>query len=68
MYVTATFPFIVLTILLVRGVTLPGAKEGIIYYLKPNFKRLLTGQVRNCKYIMLFSHLYGHYIYILVGY
>lgn len=34
-----------LVILLVRGVTLPGAYEGIIYYLKPDLLRLKDPQV-----------------------
>ncbi|XP_036413087.1 sodium- and chloride-dependent GABA transporter 2-like [Colossoma macropomum] len=44
-YVTATFPYAMLLVLLVRGVTLPGAVEGIIYYLKPNHTRLADPQV-----------------------
>ncbi|XP_046377511.1 sodium- and chloride-dependent glycine transporter 1-like [Haliotis rufescens] len=39
-YFTAVFPYIMLTILLIRGVTLDGALDGIIYYLKPDFSRL----------------------------
>lgn len=38
---TATFPYVVLLILLVRGVTLPGAEKGIEFYLKPNWEALL---------------------------
>ena len=44
-YFTATFPYVVLTILLVRGVTLEGATDGIIFYLKPDLERLLDSQV-----------------------
>ncbi|KAL4646298.1 sodium- and chloride-dependent creatine transporter 1-like [Arapaima gigas] len=44
-YFTATFPYIVLTILLVRGVTLPGASDGIGYYLKPDWKKLGEARV-----------------------
>ncbi|XP_065779633.1 sodium- and chloride-dependent betaine transporter [Muntiacus reevesi] len=44
-YFTATFPYLMLVILLVRGVTLPGAYEGIIYYLKPDLLRLKDPQV-----------------------
>lgn len=35
-----------LLVLLVRGVTLPGAVDGIIYYLYPDLSRLTDPQVR----------------------
>ncbi|KAB0394612.1 hypothetical protein E2I00_010962 [Balaenoptera physalus] len=44
-YFTATFPYLMLVILLIRGITLPGAYEGIIYYLKPDLLRLKDPQV-----------------------
>ncbi|XP_044227722.1 sodium- and chloride-dependent GABA transporter 2-like [Thunnus albacares] len=44
-FFTATFPFIMLLVLLVRGVTLPGAMKGIIYYLYPDLSRLSDPQV-----------------------
>ncbi|KAM4843636.1 sodium-dependent serotonin transporter isoform 1-T3 [Thomomys bottae] len=40
-WVTATFPYIILSILLVRGATLPGAWRGVVFYLKPNWQKLL---------------------------
>ena len=43
---TALFPYVVLAILLVRGVTLDGASDGIKYYLTPNFTRLQDSGVR----------------------
>ena len=46
MYVTATSPYLLLLILLVRGVTLPGAWEGIKFYLLPDWARLADPQVR----------------------
>ncbi|KAM3605014.1 uncharacterized protein V6R79_019261 [Siganus canaliculatus] len=39
-YFTATFPYVMLLILLIRGLTLPGAWEGIYYYLYPDLNRL----------------------------
>ncbi|KAK3796644.1 hypothetical protein RRG08_010342 [Elysia crispata] len=39
-YFTAIFPYLMLTVLLIRGLTLEGAGNGIIYYLKPDFKKL----------------------------
>ncbi|CAH2220098.1 sodium-dependent serotonin transporter [Pelobates cultripes] len=44
-WVTATFPYIVLTLLLIRGATLPGAWRGVIFYLQPKWDKLLTTQV-----------------------
>ncbi|KAI6214832.1 Transporter [Aphelenchoides besseyi] len=37
---TAIFPYVVLVVLLIRGVTLPGAEKGIEYYLRPNLEML----------------------------
>jgi SNF family Na+-dependent transporter len=44
-YFTATFPFIVLFILLIRGATLTGSIDGVIFYLKPDFEKLADPQV-----------------------
>ncbi|CAG2254306.1 GLYT [Mytilus edulis] len=48
-YVTVTFPYIVLIIFLVRAVTLPGAIEGIKFFIIPKWHNLLsTKGCHNC--------------------
>ncbi|XP_070350468.1 sodium- and chloride-dependent GABA transporter 2 isoform X2 [Equus asinus] len=44
-YFTATFPYLMLMVLLIRGVTLPGAAQGIRFYLYPDPTRLVDPQV-----------------------
>uniref|UniRef100_A0A672Z3S8 Transporter n=1 Tax=Sphaeramia orbicularis TaxID=375764 RepID=A0A672Z3S8_9TELE len=44
-YFTATFPYVMLAALLVRGLTLPGALDGIKFYLYPDPSRLSDPQV-----------------------
>ncbi|ENN81344.1 hypothetical protein YQE_02255, partial [Dendroctonus ponderosae] len=44
-WVTATMPYVVLSILLVRGLMLPGALGGISYYLQPELSKLKETQV-----------------------
>ncbi|KAJ7999861.1 hypothetical protein DPEC_G00198790 [Dallia pectoralis] len=44
-YFTATFPYVMLVVLLVRGLTLPGAIDGIKFYLYPDPTRLADPQV-----------------------
>ena len=44
-YFTATFPYVMLLILLIRGLTLPGALQGVMFYLLPELSRLTDPQV-----------------------
>ena len=55
-YFTATFPYVILIALLVRGVTLPGAKVGLEYLFIPDWSKLGEFQVwRNAAEQMFFS-------------
>ncbi|XP_048254887.1 sodium- and chloride-dependent glycine transporter 1-like [Haliotis rufescens] len=44
-YVTATLPYILLTVLLIRTLMLPGASDGLVYFFAPDFSRLQQVQV-----------------------
>nr|XP_002126541.1 sodium- and chloride-dependent GABA transporter 3-like [Ciona intestinalis] len=44
-YVTAILPYVMLLILLIRGLTLEGASTGIMFFLRPDFSKLLSSQV-----------------------
>ncbi len=44
-YVTAPLPYVFLTIIMIRGVTLPGSWVGLQFYLKPDWSRLLDVNV-----------------------
>ncbi|XP_077874701.1 sodium-dependent dopamine transporter isoform X1 [Ictidomys tridecemlineatus] len=44
-WITATMPYVVLTALLLRGITLPGALDGIRAYLSVDFYRLCEASV-----------------------
>ena len=44
-YVTAILPYFTLVVLFVRGITLPGASEGLRFYLTPDFSKLTESGV-----------------------
>ncbi|XP_059899555.1 sodium-dependent neutral amino acid transporter B(0)AT3-like [Gadus macrocephalus] len=44
-YVTATFPYLVLTIFLIQSLTLPGSTDGLIYLFTPDWNVLKNPQV-----------------------
>lgn len=40
-YFLALFPYVIIFILLIRAVTLPGAWNGILFFIKPNWAKIL---------------------------
>ncbi|XP_022109376.1 sodium- and chloride-dependent glycine transporter 1-like [Acanthaster planci] len=44
-FFTATFPYVLLFILLVRGATLEGSMQGVLFFIKPDFKKLGEAKV-----------------------
>ncbi|XP_052873507.1 sodium- and chloride-dependent glycine transporter 1-like [Anopheles cruzii] len=56
-YFTALFPYVVLTMLLIRGLTLPGAYDGIMYYLRPDWEKLQTAQIWGDAAVQIFFSL-----------
>lgn len=41
----ALFPYVILLILLARAVTLPGAMDGIIFFIRPQWDKLFDPNV-----------------------
>ncbi|XP_060076986.1 sodium- and chloride-dependent glycine transporter 1-like [Ylistrum balloti] len=56
-YFTAFFPYIVLLILLVRSLTLDGSVDGIVYYITPQWDKLLSARVWGDAAVQIFFSL-----------
>ncbi|XP_061193112.1 sodium- and chloride-dependent glycine transporter 2-like [Saccostrea echinata] len=56
-YFTAFFPYVVLLILLIRGLTLPGSLKGIVYYVTPQWDKLARAQVWGDAAVQIFFSL-----------
>ncbi|MCP9264187.1 Sodium-dependent serotonin transporter [Dirofilaria immitis] len=56
-WITATAPYVILSVLFIRGITLPGASIGIYYYLMPNFTVLLDIDVWTAAAVQIFFSL-----------
>ena len=39
---TALFPYVIMLVLLVRAVTLQGAYNGLVYFIKPDWSKLMS--------------------------
>ncbi|XP_042892117.1 sodium- and chloride-dependent glycine transporter 1-like isoform X1 [Penaeus japonicus] len=56
-YFTATFPYLILIVLLVRAATLPGYMDGIRFYLTPNWDKIRKPSVWGDAAIQIFFSL-----------
>jgi SNF family Na+-dependent transporter len=44
-YFLALFPYVIMIALLIRGATLPGAGQGVLFFIEPQWEELLNPQV-----------------------
>ncbi|VDK43461.1 unnamed protein product [Anisakis simplex] len=66
-YFCALFPYFLLFVLLIRGITLPGAAKGISYYLIPNITKLGETSVWKDAGTQVF-YSYGFVVFSILGY
>lgn len=56
-YVTVFVPWLLLIVFVIRGVTLPGSVDGLIYYIQPHFEKLTDPSVWIAAYGQVFYSL-----------
>jgi solute carrier family 6 amino acid transporter-like protein 5/7/9/14 len=44
-YFLALFPYVIMVALLIRGATLPGAGQGVLFFIEPQWGELLNPEV-----------------------
>lgn len=49
-YFLALFPYVIMIALLIRACTLEGAPKGILYFIKPDWNKLLSSDVSTFSY------------------
>lgn len=59
-YFTALFPYFILFALLINNVQLPGAKDGILYFVTPVWDKLFEMKVRQDALKTLFCFSFFH--------
>ncbi|KQC10082.1 MAG: hypothetical protein APR54_03305 [Candidatus Cloacimonas sp. SDB] len=56
-YVTVFVPWLLLIVFVVRGITLPGSADGLVYYIQPHFEKLMDPSVWISAYGQVFYSL-----------
>ncbi|MDF9828623.1 NSS family neurotransmitter:Na+ symporter [Ereboglobus sp. PH5-10] len=59
--------FLLMLVLIVRGLTLPGATDGLLYYLRPDFSKITGGMLVDAMGLSLFSLSLGMGIMVTYG-
>lgn len=64
MYVTATSPYLFMLALLIRNCLLPGAREGILFYLTPDWSRLNDLEVNLQNSVFLHAEIWNSVFFL----